>query len=215
MIPANKVPGILFFLKNHRPNGQNTLIGAGVATVSLSSSNVPNATRLAEYWWDANTEPWYGDIGALRAGEYVYAYGHATSANHVYVARVNYTQATQLDSYEYWNGQAWQSDRLYNVSDTESVMWGVDQGQVFWSNYYGCFVFVYCGMSNFFWDFSCDVFMACSSKPGLARVTFWVGLLATKSRHKEIGPANLSSCRQFHGQQDYGQRLLLSYRSLV
>ena len=56
------------------------MIGAGVATVTLSESGssppVPKVTRLAEYWWDAATVPWYGDCGALRVGEYIYVSAH-------------------------------------------------------------------------------------------------------------------------------------------
>ena len=45
-------------------------------------------SRLAEYWWDGETEPWYEDVGAIRSGDHIYAYGHAKSTPYVYVARV-------------------------------------------------------------------------------------------------------------------------------
>ncbi len=87
-------------MKNHRPGGDNHLVGAGVATVTLSNDYppTPNVTRLAEYWWDGETEPWYGDVGAMRSGEHIYAYGHAKSTPFVYVAQVKWDEATELNS---------------------------------------------------------------------------------------------------------------------
>lgn len=141
--------GILFFLKNHRPGGVNTMVGAGLATVTLvdSGSNLPRptATRLAEYWWDGATEPWYGDCGALKVGDYIYAYGHAQAAPYVYVCRVKCECATDLSQYEYWNGPTWQTDRLYNPGEKEGVWWQINQGQICWSPFYNCFIFVYVG----------------------------------------------------------------------
>lgn len=144
--------GIMFFLLNHRPNGVNNLMGAGVATVTLNTSTYPPTTqiqRLAKYWWDATHEPWYGDVCALRWKTHIYAYGHGGEGNPwVYVARVRAAEATDLACYEYWNGEAWQVERLNSsaLSEKESVFWQVNQGQVVWSNYFGCFLFVYCGM---------------------------------------------------------------------
>ncbi|KAJ9495287.1 hypothetical protein H2202_009315 [Exophiala xenobiotica] len=144
--------GVMFFLLNHRPNGTNNLVGAGVASVSLDTSSyppVPQVRRLAKYWWDANLEPWYGDICALRHQGYVYAYGHGgqTSQNPwVYVARARVDETTVLEAYEYWNGDGWQSERLMTaqLGEKESVFWQINQGQVVWSAWLGCFVFVYC-----------------------------------------------------------------------
>ncbi|KAK9366868.1 hypothetical protein V1509DRAFT_628170 [Lipomyces kononenkoae] len=141
--------GVLFFLKNHRPGGVNNLVGAGVATVTMHG-NVPTCTRLAEYWWDGKTEPHYGDICALKFGDYIYAYGHGNaSAEFIYVCRVLASSATNLAAYEYWNGSDWQKDRLYNVSGKESVFWQIQAGQVFWNPYYNCLIFVH---SNNFMD---------------------------------------------------------------
>ncbi|KAK9357846.1 hypothetical protein V1504DRAFT_463026 [Lipomyces starkeyi] len=135
--------GILFFLKNHRPGGINNYIGCGVATVTLNL-NVPSCTRLAQYWWDAKTEPWYGDICCVKVGSFIYAYGHGNlSADYVYVCRVLTPYATNLSAYEYWNGSSWQKERLYNVSAKESVFWEIQGGQMIWSNYYKCLLFVY------------------------------------------------------------------------
>jgi hypothetical protein len=137
----------VYFLLNHRPDGINHLLGAGVASVNVTPTYppIPAARRLSQYWWDGETEPWYGDVGAIRSGDYIYAYGHAKATPYVYLARVPWQNATDLSCYEYWNGDCWQTDRLSNPGEKEGVFWQINQGQVFYSNYYGCFVFVYCG----------------------------------------------------------------------
>ena len=140
----------MFYLLNHRPGGSNKLMGAGVATVTLSDTYPPipciQRPNASQYWWDGATEPWYGDVGAVRWGNYIYAYGHCQSTPYVYLTRVLYQNATDLDCYEYWNGSDWQVERLYNMSDIEGVFWQINQGQVVWSSYFACFLFVYCGM---------------------------------------------------------------------
>ncbi|KAL9113784.1 MAG: hypothetical protein Q9227_002229 [Pyrenula ochraceoflavens] len=143
--------GLVYFLKNHRPNGINRLIGAGVASVCLtypsnSTAPVPVATRLGEYWWDAEIDPWYGDVCAMSDGKYIYAYGHAKANEWVYVSRVPIRHAFNLSNYEYWNGDDWQSELLAEYGEKEAVFGEVNQGQVFFSRYWGCYVFVYVGM---------------------------------------------------------------------
>lgn len=129
------------------------MVGAGVATVTIAHaegrSPEPYARRLARYWWDAETEPCYGDVTAVRQGEHIYAYGHAKGTAYVYVARVHYTKATELNCYEYWNGQEWQLERLYNVGEKEGFFWQIQQGQMIYSDYYQCFLFVY---TDNFWN---------------------------------------------------------------
>ena len=128
----------------------NRLVGAGVATVSLSEGYppVPQVQRLCEFWWDGDIEPWYGDVGAIRSGDYIYAYGHAKSTPYVYLTRVKWQDATELSCYQYWNGDSWQTERLQNFGEKEAVFWQINQGQVIWSNYYDSFLFVYCGTST-------------------------------------------------------------------
>ena len=106
VVETNPGEGILFFLLNHRPGGVNNLRGAGVATVSLSDAYppVPKVTRLDRLWWDGDTEPWYGDVCALRHGEYIYGYGHAKDDPFVYLTRVHWQSATWKDCYQYWMG---------------------------------------------------------------------------------------------------------------
>lgn len=149
---ASQDQGIMFFLLNHRPNGTNNLVGAGVASIALDTTSyppIPQIQRLPpQYWWDATREPWYGDVCAMNWNGYVYAYGHGPSGNPwVYLTRVPVGEATSLDSYEYWNGENWQAEPLdgKTIGDKESVFWQINQGQVVWSNYFQCFLFVYCG----------------------------------------------------------------------
>lgn len=152
--------GIIFFLLNHRPDGQDHLLGAGIAEISLDTSGavpVVNANRLCKYWWDGETEPWYGDVCALQAGEYVYAYGHVKDNPWVYLTRARLDQATELGSYEYWNGIDWQSEPLKReeLGEKQSVFWQVNQGQIYFSKYHNCFIFIHC---DNFW--SCQVLVS-------------------------------------------------------
>lgn len=146
---ADGASGIVYFLLNHRPDGVNHLLGAGVASVNVTATYppIPAAKRLTQFWWDGETEPWYGDVGAIRSGDYIYAYGHAKATPYVYLARVRWQNATDLSCYEYWNGVYWQIDRLTNPGEEQGVFWQINQGQVIYSDYYHCFVFVYCGMA--------------------------------------------------------------------
>jgi hypothetical protein len=144
--------GVLYFLVNHRPDGVNNLKGAGVATVTLNTEvypPLPSVHRLAEKWWDGDTEPWYGDVCALRHGDYIYAYGHA--APWVYVTRVKWWEATKKECYEYWMGKqvGWvrEPPKKSELNEEQSVWWQVNQGQVVWSQWLGKFLFVYCGKS--------------------------------------------------------------------
>ncbi|KAI9739943.1 MAG: hypothetical protein M1818_004999 [Claussenomyces sp. TS43310] len=138
--------GIVFFYRLDTVTDNDPQNGAGVATVTLSADNspVPNATRLADYWWEAGTEPTYGDVAALKGNDdYFYAYGHYDGNAGVYLTKVPIDGATDLNQYQYWNGQSWQDDRLMNPSLNMSVGWEINQGQVNWSNYYNCYVFIY------------------------------------------------------------------------
>lgn len=148
--------GILFFLLNHRPGGVSRIVGAGVATVHLDTRSYPpkpHINRLPpQTWWDGDTEPWWGDVGALRWGEHIYAYGHGSDKDTnpwVYVTRVKYYEATNINCYEYWNGDTWQKERLKgkDLGEKGSVFWQINQGTVVWSNYFHCFIFVYSGKS--------------------------------------------------------------------
>ncbi|MBA7489676.1 hypothetical protein ES702_00210 [subsurface metagenome] len=158
-----KPTGIVYFLLNHRPDFKDHLLGAGIAKVSFDPSTtkhhpIPTVSRQGKFWWDAENEPWYGDICALRSGSHIYAYGHAKDSPYIYLARVNAADALYLNAYEYWNGEGWQSERLTKdeFGEKQSVFWQINQGQIYYSKFHGCFVFVYC---DNFW--SCQV-LVCS-----------------------------------------------------
>lgn len=123
-----------------------------MATVTIPDASLPypKIKRLAEYWWDGDKEPRYGDVGAIRRNGYIYAYGHAKDNPWVYVTRVKWQEATSMNCYEYWNGDTWQKERLQtkDLSEKESCFWQVNQGQVIWSNYHNCFLFIYCGTQS-------------------------------------------------------------------
>ncbi|RMZ76955.1 hypothetical protein DV737_g4620, partial [Chaetothyriales sp. CBS 132003] len=135
------------------PGGINTIKGAGVATVTLTNTSPPRAKikRLAKHWWDGDTEPWWGDVGAIRWKDHIYSYGHAKDSPFVYAARVKWDEATKLEAYEYWNGQNWRKERpkTKEWGNDQRVFWMVNQGQVIYSNYFKCFLFVY---SDNFWN---------------------------------------------------------------
>lgn len=148
--------GMLFFLLNHRPGGKSRIVGAGVATIHLDTTAYPPRPHLRrlppQTWWDAAVEPWWGDVCATRWGEYIYAYGHGADKDvnaWVYVARVRFWEATNINCYEYWNGEYWQRERLQtkDIGKKESVFWQINQGSVVWSNYFQCLIFVYSGKS--------------------------------------------------------------------
>lgn len=118
---------------------------------------VPQTQRLCKYWWDGEKEPWYGDVCALKAGDYIYAYGHVKDNPWVYLARVKTQSAFNLNSYEYWNGECWQHEKLYreHINEKQSIFWQINQGQVIWSCYHQCFLFIYC---DNFW--SCQILVS-------------------------------------------------------
>ncbi|RMD43562.1 hypothetical protein DV735_g1577, partial [Chaetothyriales sp. CBS 134920] len=140
--------------------------GEDVAEHALGITNVVETEpgrgkieRVARYWWDGETEPWWGDVGAIRWKDHIYSYGHAKDSPFVYAARVRWDEATKLDAYEYWNGQNWQKERpkTKEWGNDQRVFWMVNQGQVIYSNYFKSFLFVY---SDNFWNSKIQVVTA-------------------------------------------------------
>lgn len=151
VIPTQGSQGMMFFLKNHRPQGGDQyIVGGGVADVFLSPDRNVSTFRLADYWWDALAgEPWYGDIGAYSDGTYVYGYGHGGQDHkYAYMTRAPLANLAYgfLASYEYWDGSTseWTNTRMYNPSseqglqynDVDGAIWSMQQGQMIWSPYY-------------------------------------------------------------------------------
>lgn len=105
----------------------------------------------------------YGDIAAYRdvKSDYIYVWGHPPktvtgwpATEYVYQARVKAGEAFELDKYEYWWGRAkgWRREVLKGPEhDPESaVMWGVGQGQVVFSEWFGCYIYVHLSEFPFF-----------------------------------------------------------------
>lgn len=106
-----------------------------------TSGSYPTATRTATQWWDASSEPVYGDHGAIDGHDgYIYVLGSYGSLN-LYMARVSKSQATNLDSYQYWNGNEFTNDRLHNPTNDQAVF-PANSGTPFWSNYYNCWAYI-------------------------------------------------------------------------
>ncbi|KAI1323883.1 hypothetical protein F5Y16DRAFT_327639 [Xylariaceae sp. FL0255] len=156
--------GAVYYLVN---TNENVLWGAGVAQVEIVN-NEPTVTRrygTTGWWWNATTNARYGDVAAYRDInlDYIYIWGGAptmydsdyTASQYSYLARVEAANAYDLGSYEYWwgrtsaaNGGGWQSDVLTTFSDDTAVFWGVGQGQIVWSAYYNCYIFVHLSGTN-------------------------------------------------------------------
>lgn len=107
-------------------------------------------------WWLADNNARYGDIAAYRdeRSDWIYILGgppttadNYLTQNYVYQARVNFREAFDLSKYEYWHGReaGWSSTRLTDFNSETAVMWNVGQGQIVWSEYLQCYIFVHTG----------------------------------------------------------------------
>lgn len=97
-------------------------------------------------WWDP-TEPQYGDHNiVLGIDGYIYSFGGVSwNGTQLFMARVLQAYATDLSSYEYWNGQEFTSNRLYNPTYQASVMVN-GQGTVMYSTFYKMYLYFSPGM---------------------------------------------------------------------
>ncbi|KAI0846353.1 hypothetical protein F5Y00DRAFT_272011 [Daldinia vernicosa] len=147
--------GGVFYLVNANDDG---LKGAGVAKVELINGEPTVTQRFGDngYWWPSNNTPRYGDVAAFRdpRSEYVYAWGGAptsvadstTDAQYVYLLRVKAADAYDLDRYEYWWGpdSGWKTGQpLTEFGARTAVAWLIGQGQIVWSEFYECYIFVH------------------------------------------------------------------------
>lgn len=148
--------GLVFFLKNDRQAGSDSIVGAGVAKVSMTA-NGPHADRQMDTQWNS-FEPFFGDIGVtynpLDKKVYAYGNGPAGLGEHVFLARADAERATDVSAYEYWNAatQSWTTQRFANgewgtlkVSREQAIFKDRELGQsnAFWSNYYNTWMFVH------------------------------------------------------------------------
>lgn len=108
------------------------------------------------YWWPSDDHPRYGDVAAYRDihSDYIYALGGAPNPvtswpenQYVYQIRVKASEAFDLSAYEYWwgRGTGWKRQPLTSFDSTTAVLWGIGQGQIVWSKYFDCYIFVHLG----------------------------------------------------------------------
>ncbi|KAF6815743.1 conserved secreted protein [Colletotrichum plurivorum] len=150
--------GAVFYLVNQNAAG---LVGAGIAKVDVIDGTPTVTQRFGDqgYWWPANTNARYGDIAAFRdlRSEYVYAWGGPPTAisgwvegSYIYLTRVKAAEAFDISKYEYWWGtqQGWKTERLTTFTSETATLWGTGQGQIVWSEFYQCYIFVHLGIGG-------------------------------------------------------------------
>jgi hypothetical protein len=148
-------------IKCHKNANDAGIKGAGVAKVEVINGTPTVTKRFGDngYWWSVESNPSYGDTAAYRDenSNYIYAWGRPqTSMNkkinsqYVYMVRVNAMDAYNLSKYQYWHGRAvgWSNTRLTTFNKETAVMLGVGQGQVVYSRFYKCYIFVHLGERN-------------------------------------------------------------------
>lgn len=151
--------GVIYFAKNWRPNGEANIQGSGVAIVDTSGDE-PTCTRTAEYWWDAKSNPVWGDHGAVDGGDgYIYVFGSANTAgtmwngakaqSDVYLARVRKSDATNQQAYQYWNGQTFDNDPIHpSAFDRGARLFTGSTGSILYNPYYQKYTFITTGLMD-------------------------------------------------------------------
>lgn len=142
--------------KYYKNANERGIKGAGVAKVEVINGTPTVTQRFGDngYWWSAESNPSYGDIATYHdvGANYIYAWGYPPTSitkriGYVYMVRVNTTDVYDLSKYQYWHGRAagWSSTQLTTFNAETAVMRGVGQGQVIYSNFYNCYIFVHLG----------------------------------------------------------------------
>lgn len=150
--------GLVWFLKNDRSKTSDSIIGAGVATVTADAKGAVATRRMDTMWNSSN--PYWGDIGVTfnPLDNHVSVFGHgpavADLGRHVYLAKVPAARAEQLSAYQYGDQarQAWTATPFGDGSagslkiTREQAIFkdrALGQSNAFWSNYYNKWLFVY------------------------------------------------------------------------
>ncbi|KOS22104.1 hypothetical protein ESCO_001905 [Escovopsis weberi] len=144
--------GAVYYLINDHEDYRH----AGVARVRVIDGAPTVTERLGDqgWWWDCSATAKYGDVAVYRDvhSDFIYIWGsppkHVTAwpqNMYVYQARVRASDAFELEKYEYWWGRerGWRREVLAEHNSDTAVMWGVGQGQVVYSNYFGCYLYVH------------------------------------------------------------------------
>ncbi|KAF2164931.1 hypothetical protein M409DRAFT_24833 [Zasmidium cellare ATCC 36951] len=121
----------------------------GVALVQTAASGQQPTCSVLYGFWDTTKEPMWGSIGAVgpQSDGYIYVFGtldasqnpQATSSD-MYVARVLPGNVGSLNSYQYWNGASFQSQRITSGYSTASVLKDVSPGSVRYNSYYKSYI---------------------------------------------------------------------------
>lgn len=157
--------GLVYYLKNYRPEGKDQIQGAGVARCRIGEDNVPISERVGTTLW-TELEPAWGDIGAVlnAADGYVYAFGHGpkwdeelSARGYVCRVRAEGEAWATVDEYEYFlagegEGGKWtrrrQADGAFGtgVLRKEDAVFGwhaMSQSVPFWSVWFGCWMLLH------------------------------------------------------------------------
>lgn len=83
-------------------------------------------------------------------GEYIYLFGSIPKAvsGAVGIARVPPTSATDLSAYEYWNGDQFQTERIFNPNGSIAAF-NAGQGSAMWNPYYQKYLYFAASESPF------------------------------------------------------------------
>ncbi|KAI9715294.1 MAG: hypothetical protein M1828_000894 [Chrysothrix sp. TS-e1954] len=159
-IAPNK--GLVYYLINHRPGGNGTIKGAGVATCHMGPNNVPEATRAGVQLWN-DFEPHWGDVGVAYdpRDDHIYAFGHGPQRDdnelgvRTYLCKAPAHEAMDVDKYSYWNEaqKEWTRQRFTRQGgmgslkvEMEHAIFGwcaMNQATPFWSNYFNKWMFLH------------------------------------------------------------------------
>ena len=164
-LPSTSNQGVLFFTRNYRPppSGQSSIVsndssampdqslnhvqGAGVALVDASLL-YPVCLRQGKQFWDAATEPLWGDHGIVDGRDgYLYAFGEfvgesGSLVQQIFLARVPIDAVARPNAelFEYWNGAIFTQERLRNPSKYAAVLPNTTQGSIFWSQHHNAWI---------------------------------------------------------------------------
>lgn len=138
--------------------GTATLYNTGLG-ITIGSDGAPVVDRPTKALFNAG-EPLYGTFStAVGIDGYLYTFAGIderkgkNAANGIKVARVPWGDWHKRDSYQYWNGDDWGKD-IPSVQDTKSTIlnfnrdcfgeeFGVVNGDVIWSPYYGVWLMIF------------------------------------------------------------------------
>jgi hypothetical protein len=104
---------------------------------------LPAVTLVEEQFWDLNSFA-YGDYGTVTSDGYLYLYAE-TSNYKIALAKVPLGSVEDKSTYQYFVNGVWGQTRPANVNDTSAYLdhpGAGGQGTYFYSEYYGCFVWL-------------------------------------------------------------------------